>query len=77
VKICLDTNVFPKLARHYQPLIDIVDQSELVYIPLIVTGELFAGFRMGNRFEQNQKEFDSFLSLPGVQEIAINHTIAD
>lgn len=32
---------------------------------------------MGNRFEQNQKEFNCFLSLPGVQEIEINHTIAD
>jgi predicted nucleic acid-binding protein len=77
VKICLDTNVFPKLARHYLPLTDLIDESEIVYIPVIVTGELFAGFRMGDRFEQNRQEFNSFVSLSGVQEIQINHTIAD
>jgi predicted nucleic acid-binding protein len=69
MKICLDTNVFPKLARHYQPLVDFIDQSEFVYIPAVVTGELFSGFRMGKQFEQNRKEFENFLSLPGVHEI--------
>lgn len=77
MKICLDTNVFPKLASHYQPSVDFVDESEFVYIPVIVTGELFAGFRMGKRFEQNRGEFEKFLSLPGVQEIKVNQKIAN
>ena len=42
MNICLDTNIFPKLARHYLPLIDLIDESEVVCVPVIVTGELFA-----------------------------------
>jgi tRNA(fMet)-specific endonuclease VapC len=77
VKICLDTNVFTKLALQHQPLIELIDQSESVFVPTVVLGELYAGFYLGNRQDQNKKDLLQFLNLPGVEEVVVDSSIAE
>jgi tRNA(fMet)-specific endonuclease VapC len=43
-----------------------LDRAEWVGVPVIVIGELCAGFAKGSRFEKNLRELDEFLALPVV-----------
>ena len=76
VKILLDTNAYTRIALHVEALIDIVDKAESVFISATVLGELYAGFQMGNRLDQNLRELDRFLELPGVEILEIDKEIA-
>lgn len=77
MKLCLDTNAYTRLMQKYASIVQLVEEAEYVYLPSIVLGELYAGFRMGSRYEQNCTELEEFLSLPGVEIIDIDKNTAN
>jgi predicted nucleic acid-binding protein len=77
MKLCIDTCAYSKLALKPPELIDCVDETENIYFPSIVLGELFAGFCMGKKERENRTAIGRFLDLPGVKIVNIDTAIAD
>ena len=66
MKLTLDTNRYSDLARGEPGVVAIVSAATAVYVPVIVLGELRAGFRMGTREAKNEAALKQFLSRPEV-----------
>ncbi len=75
MKIVLDTNRYTDLARGDPEALHMVASVEEVCIPIIVLGELRAGFRRGTKQAANEAALQRFLSRPGVTVLLPNeHT---
>jgi len=61
-KILLDTNAYVKLLTGDEAVLDAVSDAEIIYISVIVLGELYAGFRGGSREEKNRFLLRDFLA---------------
>jgi len=57
-KISIDTNAYNQIVFQNKRALDIINSADQVYIPFIVQAELFAGFKNGNRAEQNLEIFN-------------------
>ena len=49
VKVLLDTSAYSALQRGHRPILDMLRRSETVAVSAVVLGELYSGFRAGNR----------------------------
>ena len=65
------------LRRGHDDVLDIVSESSRILIPMTVFGELYAGFRLGQRFEDNRARFDEFLGEEGVELTPVDRSIAE
>jgi tRNA(fMet)-specific endonuclease VapC len=77
VDVCLDTNAYSAFNRGRDALTAVLERADRVYVPTIVLGELYAGFSMGTRYDQNVAELDAFLALPGVQVAVPTREVAE
>lgn len=77
MRVCLDTNAYSRLMRGHAPLTALLESADEVLVPVTVLGELHAGFEMGARRDANRRQLDEFLSLPGVDLVAITAEIAE
>jgi len=66
MKRCIDTCAYSLLMRGDATMQKLMEESEVLYIPTVVIGELYSGFLAGNKCEQNIQQFEAFLDLPGV-----------
>ncbi|MCA1792818.1 MAG: hypothetical protein ABR534_04390 [Desulfotignum sp.] len=66
-KIVLDTNAYTALMMGNIKILEILAVSETVYISIFVMGELYAGFKGGNKEKENCQIFETFLKKPGVK----------
>jgi tRNA(fMet)-specific endonuclease VapC len=66
MNVCIDTCAYAGMRRGNRNVSDIIACAETVRVPMVVLGELFAGFQMGRRARQNEEELDRFLALPEV-----------
>lgn len=66
VRVALDTNRLTDVMRGDADLGDKLEIWDEVWIPLIVLGEIKAGFHGGNRLDQNESLLQSLLSKPAV-----------
>ena len=71
MKILLDTNAYSGFMSGNQLVFDYIVESEIVYIPTIMLGELFAGFHGGSKYAANRNELKRFLSKEGVTIIDV------
>lgn len=67
MKVALDANRYVDLARGLNEVVEQTSRAERIYLPLIVLGELRAGFQAGNRARQNERILTRFLSSPRVR----------
>ena len=67
MNILLDTSAYPELLRGHPGIVEIVRDSETVGVPAIVLGELYSGFRAGNRWAENIAQLTRFLGKPSVR----------
>lgn len=74
-RYCLDTSAYSHFKRGHPPVVELVDRAEWIGISSIVVGELWVGFLLGGRVEQNQKDLAEFLSHPVVEELLVDHEI--
>jgi tRNA(fMet)-specific endonuclease VapC len=66
MNLALDTNRYTDMARGVVEAVALVASASDVFLPLIVLGELRAGFRQGTREAENEAALRAFLSKPGV-----------
>ena len=76
-KVVLDTNGYSALLQGDEKVLEAIAKAEIVYMSAIVLGELFAGFRGGNRFGDNRKLLESFLVRPHVALLPVGMETAD
>jgi tRNA(fMet)-specific endonuclease VapC len=76
-RYCLDTVTYSHLKRGESRTTDILDRAEWIGVPVIVIGELCAGFAKGSRLQRNLKELDEFLTLPVVETLPVDRQIAE
>lgn len=70
-KIVLDTNAYGEFMSGNSVVFDYIIESETVYLSTVMIGELFAGFRGGNRYKQNKDELNVFLNKEGVRVLPV------
>ena len=76
MNVLLDTSAYSALQRGNGPVLDVLRRSETVAVPSIVMGELYSGFRAGNRRAQNTAQLAQFLSKPSVRILHVTEETA-
>ncbi len=77
MRVGLDTNAYIRLMGGHAQLTQLLESAEEVLVPATVLGELHAGFALGSRREENRRQLDEFLALPGVETIAVTAEVAE
>lgn len=76
MNILLDTSAYSALQRGHQPILDVMRRSESVAVSAVVLGELYSGFRAGNRWAENTAQLAQFLSKPSVRVLNVTEETA-
>ncbi len=76
MRILIDTNCFSEIDEGDSRTIRRLQSATEVWVPLIVLGELYAGFELGSQKEQNEKHLETFLSQPSVGVLLPNNETA-
>lgn len=77
MKIALDTNAYSALCRGDERVAGPLRSSEAVYLPMVVIGELLAGFSGGNREIENRDRLGQFLADPNIEPLAVTRQTAE
>ena len=78
IPILLDSNTYTLLKSSNPGDANYIAQfATQVSVPIVVLGELLAGFRNGTRFVENKRELDVFLAQPQVQLLNLTEATAD
>ena len=75
--VALDTKRLSDLLRGDTGLIHWLEDSERIYVPFIVLGEIQAGFRGGSQALKNEVLLARFLAKPGVHLLLPDAATAD
>ncbi len=70
MRIALDTNCYADFARGDADVVAAIETAEAVFLPLIVLGELRAGFAVGTHAARNESVLRQFLLRPGIEVLA-------
>lgn len=76
VKLVFDTNAYCLCDIGNEAALSIVERAESFYLPVIVYGELYYGFRHGGRFQKNFARLEQFIDEFGVQIIPVDTDVA-
>jgi tRNA(fMet)-specific endonuclease VapC len=76
VKVLLDTSAYSALRRGHQPVLDVMRRSQTVAVSAVVLGELYSGFRAGDRWAENTAQVAQFLSKPSVRVLNVTEETA-
>ncbi len=76
-KILLDTNAYTGYLAGDTRILDLLGESEVVYMSVFVLGELEAGFRGGHKAARNRELLAAFLKKPGVRVLNATRETAD
>ncbi len=76
-KILLDTNCYGAFLAGDEKVLSALAAAEIVFMSVIVLGELFAGFRGGSKPAQNNKLLAQFLRKPTVRILAATKETAE
>ncbi len=74
--IVLDTSAYSHLRTGHADVLDLLRRAPLVYVPVIVIGELEAAFELGRRADQNRASLAEFLSEPFVSTVDVAQATA-
>ncbi len=75
--VLLDTNAYAKYLRGDPAVLEALAGAGVVYMSVIVLGELFAGFRHGSMERTNRQILESFLAKPVVRVLEATRETAD
>jgi predicted nucleic acid-binding protein len=64
--VALDTNVYSGFMRGLPAALQALRAADEIHLPLIVLGELLAGFAAGARAQKNRDELGRFMASPRV-----------
>lgn len=70
MKIALDSNRYADFCRGEPRAVGVIRESGEIWIPLIVLGELRAGFAHGSRRSENERLLTRFIGSPRVRVLS-------
>jgi tRNA(fMet)-specific endonuclease VapC len=70
-RICLDTSAYGHFKRGDRQVVELIDAAVWIGVPVVVLGELEAGFRQGRRAASNREELAEFLASPVVEALPL------
>lgn len=76
MKRCLDTCAYSKFMLGHPPLQACLEKTAVLILPVVVLGELHAGFEGGSKKKVNEVQLAEFLDLPSVRIAEMTHAIA-
>jgi tRNA(fMet)-specific endonuclease VapC len=76
MKIVFDTNAYCLCDIGQERAITLVERAASLFLPAVVYGELYYGFRHGGRFEANLRRLDDFIIEFDVQIIHVDLDVA-
>lgn len=76
-KILLDTNAYVGYLRGDEQVLVYLGQAECVYFSVFVIGELYAGFRAGEREKENKQILERFLMKSTVSVLEASKETAE
>lgn len=65
--IIIDTSAYSSFFKGEKELKQYFEQDSIIYIPIVVIGELRAGFAAGTKHDYNEKYLQQFLDKPQVR----------
>ncbi len=77
MSVALDTNAYSDFLRGVPERVRVVRTTERIYVPLIVLGELRAGFAAGSREEENLETLRKFLASARVSVLSPDETTTE
>lgn len=69
MRLALDTNGYADLCRGVVETVSLVEHALDVFLPFPVLGELRAGFSIGKRGAENERQLERFMRRPGVRSL--------
>ena len=75
-RLCLDTSAYSNFKRGDERSKELVDGAEWIGLPAIVVGELWTGFVLGRRREENARELEEFMANAVVVELSVDSQVA-
>jgi tRNA(fMet)-specific endonuclease VapC len=72
MKVLLDTNAYSDLLRGNSLIADLLDNSETIFMSVIVIAELLTGFKGGFKEKKNIEILNEFLINPNVITIDVS-----
>lgn len=76
-KILLDTNAYTRLLGGGEDVLEALGRADTVFMSVIVLGELYAGFRGGDRESDNRAQLEEFISRPTVRILTATQETSD
>ncbi len=76
-QILLDTNAYRKQLDGWKPLLNLLESNTKILMSPVVLGELFSGYKKGNREKINKSILERFLDERGVETIQISKDTAE
>jgi len=76
-KILIDTNIYSAFKRDNKEVIEVLKKAEMIAISPTILGEIYTGFKLGNREKQNLVELEKFLDSPRVAFLLIDEVTSD
>lgn len=73
----LDTSAYSNLMRGNKQISEVLDESDEIFLPSIVIGELLAGFKGGAKEHDNKSVLKDFLSVTNVTLLTIDDSTAE
>lgn len=76
-KILIDTNAYAAFKKNEAHAVTAFKLVEYIGINIVVLGELFSGFKGGNKEVKNKAELEQFLDSPRVNVIQMDEETAE
>jgi len=74
--LVVDTNAYAALLSGEPRTVQFLRAAQEIHLPLIVLGELLAGFAAGTRVQKNRDELARFMASPRVQVMKLDEKTA-
>ena len=76
-KVLLDTNGYVSYLGGDERVLNDLAGADVVYLSVFVLGELYTGFRGGNKYQENRIILEKFLQKPTVEILNATETTSD
>ena len=75
--IVLDTNAYTHYLRSDERVLQWLALADTVYVPVVVLGELYAGFKGGSKEKENRRLLEQFLAKNTVEVLDMTAETAE
>ncbi len=75
--VVLDTSAYAHFRAGHFGVIEHISKAAAIHIPVVVLGELFAGFRLGSRRRENEVVLAEFLRESFVSVLPVTQRVAE